>query len=377
MTTPPGYSGTETDTEGVSGNTGAASSGTQSTATNTETSTTGGFGGRANYGQTPDPNTLDTGTRDTSGAGQGTSTSFTPTSTAISGTLDTQTVGWPQTPGVTQAYRAPNTQVGYLDGTGSRDTTWTDRPLSDGSTRPDLMTTYTGTLDSYYVGAPTGPVGTGVPAAPGAAPTVAAGPGQITVNWTAVADPANAPVRGYVIRNSTGGTIFAGRADRSAIFDTVVPDQAYTFTVAARNDNGTGPFSAVSASVSAWNSEEADVSKPGGLAAANSANPIYKPDGTVVAGSGTLGTPGAPTGVTLAGAGAGKLNATWVAPTTGGKVVSYTVTLSTGQTLSVASTVLTAQFTGLTTGTATTARVTAVGTVFNTQSAASASVNVP
>lgn len=371
MTTPPGYAGNPIDTEGVSGNTGAASSGTQNRASNTETATPAGatFSG---------PNTAPpavTGTGDTTGT-NGTSTSFTPTSTLVSGTIDTQMLGWPQTPGVVQAFRAPDTKIGYLDGTGARDTTWTDRPLTDGTVRPDIMSNYPGTLETGNIGAPTGPVGTGIPAAPNA-PTLTAGNGSIKVTWTAPADPSNAPVLGYLILSSTGGTAYAGRADRSLNFDTVVPNQAYTFKVAARNVNGLGPFSAASASASAYNAEETDVAEPAGLWAQNTANPVYKPDGTFVAGTGLAGIPAAPTSPTLTAGAAGILNATWVAPTTGGKLTGYTVTLSTGQTKNVAAGTLTAQFTGLTTGTATTVRVTAVGPLGSTQSVASASVNVP
>jgi hypothetical protein len=368
---------TPVDTEGVSGNAGAAPLGSGRFASNADTSTPGGAGGGAT-GLTPNPNTAMSGTPDTSGAGQGQSATFTPVSTLLSGTLDTQSMGWPQTSGVTQAYRAPNTTIGVINGaTGALDTTRTDTPISDGSTRTDVMSIYTGTLDSNYIGAPTGPVGTGIPVAPGSAPTVVAGPGQVTINWaSAVADPSNAPVRGYVVMSSTGGTAFAGRGDRTVVFDTVTPNQAYTFRLAARNDNGVGPFSAASASVTPYNPEEPDVGKPGGIWAYNAINPIYKPDGTVVSGSGLAGTPGAPTSPVLTQGATGVLNCTWVAPA-GGKVKSYTVTLSTGQTKSVSSATLTTSFTGLTPTTSTTLRVTAVGTVGSTQSVASPAVLVP
>lgn len=377
MTTPPGYAGNPIDTEGVSGNTGAAPSGTQNRASNAETATPSGaaFGGGPT-GTAQNPNTAVSGTTETSGAGQGSSTSFTPVDTSLSGTLDTRTIGWPVTPGVTQAYRAADLKIGYLDGMGARDTTWTDRPLTDGTVRPNLMTNYPGTLESANIGAPSGPVGTGVPVAPGSAPTVVAGAGLINVFWTTVADPSNAPVRGYVVMSSTGGTAYASRTDRTVAFDTVVPNVGYTFRVAARNDNGLGPFSVASGSATAWNAEENDSGKPGGLWGANTANPIYRPNGTVVAGSGLAGTPGAPTSPVLTQGATGVLNAAWTAPV-GGKVVSYTVVLSTGQSKSVSSATVSTSFSGLTPTTATTFRVTAVGSVGSTQSAASASVNVP
>jgi hypothetical protein len=382
MTTPPGYNGAETDTEGVTGNTGSAPLGTQRVASNTDTTGPAGAGyGGGPTGQTPDPNTQVTGgTVDTSGFDTGSvATAYVPdVNPLISGTIDTRGVNWPPTPGVVQAYRAPNTTVGYLDGTGSRDTTWTDRPISDGNgaTRVDLQTNYTGTLDSYYIGAPAGPVGTGIPGTP-SAPTAVSGPRTAIVSWSAVADPSNAPVTGYVILGSTGGTTYAARNATSVTVQNLVPDQSYTFKVAARNINGIGPYSSASSAVTPYNPDEADVNKPGGFDAYSAQNPIYNPDGTVKVGSGTLGTPGAPTGVTLTQGAAGVLNVSWTAPTTGGKVVSYTVTLSTGQTKSVSSTTLSTSFSGLTTGTSTTARVTAVGTVFSTQSAASSAVNVP
>jgi hypothetical protein len=365
------------DTEGVSGNPGAASLGTQRIVGNAETATPAGAGyGGGPTGLVPNPNTAASGTPDTTGAGTSANVNFTPVSTALSGTNDTQLLGWPQTTGVSQAYRAPNTVVGALGGAGALDTTRTDSPITNGSARPDLMSIYTGTLESALIGAPTGPVGTGVPVAP-AAPTVTAGDGSVKVNWVAVADPANALVRGYIIQNNTLGTMYATRADSSVVFDTVVPDVQYTFKVAARNDAGLGPFSPASAAVSAYNAEEVDVNEPGGLRPYGAINPIYNPDGTAKVGSGTAGTPGAPTGVVETAGAVGVLNVAWVAPTTGGRVVSYTVTLSSGQSKSIAAGTLTAQFTGLTSTTPTTARVTAVGTVFNTQSAASASVNVP
>lgn len=362
MTTPPGYTGTEIDTEGVSGNTGAAASGTQYIASDTETSTPAGaaYGGGPT-GTTQDPNTVISSTPDTTNAGTSSNTTFTPTSTLLSGTIDTRPVGWPQTPGVAQAYRAPNSQVGYIDGAvGARDTTWTDRPLSDGSTRTDLMTEYTGTLESALIGAPTGPVGTAVPAAP-SAPTATAGPGTITVSWTPVADPTNGEVRQYLILSSTGGTIYAGRNATSAVFQNVLPDVQYTFKVAARCDAGIGAFSAASNAVGAWNPEENDASKPGGLWAANTVNPVYTPDGVIKAGTG--GRPTAPTALTLTTAATGSVVASWTASSGIAPAGGYTVTLSNGATHNVANSVATYTFTGQTSvGAVLSGYVAAVGT---------------
>lgn len=378
MTTPPGYAGNQTDTEGVSGNTGAASRGTQDRAANAETAITAGYGGDPDTGLKPDPLTqIATGTPDTSGTNSSNAAPWTPTSTLMTGTVETTSIGWPQTTGVAKAYRAPTQGIGYVDAVGAADTTWTDRPISDGSVRADFVQNMTGTLESALVGS-TGPTSALVPVAPGGTPTVVTGPRQVTVTWTGVADPhATAPVLGYVILGSTGGTTFVGDNQLSTVVTNLDPGQTYQFRVAARNKNGVGPYGALSAAIRPYNPDVPDVLKPAGLDAYSAQNPIYGPDGTVKAGSGTLGTPGAPTGVTLAGAGAGKLNVNWTAPA-GGKVVTYTVILSTGQTKTgILAGTTTTQFTGLTTGTATTARVTAVGTVGSTQSVVSASVNVP
>lgn len=376
MTTPPGYAGNQTDTEGVSGNTGAASRGTQDRAANTETATPAGYGGDPDTGLAPLAGTSATGTTDTSGTNSDNDAPFTASPNYLTGTVDTQTIGWPQTAGVTKAYRAPDTKIGYVGGAGAADTTWTDRPISDGTTRPDYVQNMTGTLESALIGS-TGPTSALVPVAPAGTPTAVTGPRQVTVSWTGVADPAaTAPVTGYVILGSTGGTTFVGENVTSAVVTNLDPGQTYRFRVAARNKNGVGPYGALSAAVRPYNPDVPDVLKPGGLDAYSAQNPIYGPDGSVKAGSGTLGTPGAPTGVTLTQGATGVLNVTWVAPA-GGKVQSYTVTLSTGQTKSVSAATLTTSFTGLTPTTPTTATVTAVGTVGSTQSAPSASVNVP
>lgn len=382
MTTPPGYNAgqSQIDTEGVVGEPGAAPLGTQRVASDTDTTGTGkGAYGGGPTGLTPDPNVAITHTPDTEGIGTGANGPYVPNvNPLLSGNVRTDMVGWPQTPGVTQAYRAPNTTIGYMS-VMERDTTRTDQPTSDGNgaTRVDLQTKYTGTLFSANVGAFSPAMGTGTPATPNA-PTVAAGPRSATVSWTAVADPSNAEILDYVILGSTGGTTFAPRNATSVVVTNLVPDTNYTFKVAARNVNGIGAFSAASATVQAWNPDEADYAKPGGLAAANTANPIYNPDGTFKAGSGLAGIPGTPAAPTLAAGAAGHLVVTWVAPTSGGELTSYTVTLSTGQSVTgLTPTTLTYNFGGLTTGTATTATVTAVGPLGSHTSAASNSVNVP
>jgi hypothetical protein len=381
VTTPPGYNASEIDTEAVVGETGAAPRGTQDRAADKDTTTTGsGAYGGGPTGLTQNPNTAISHTPDTEGIGTGANGPYVPNvNPLLSGTIDTETMGWPQTAGVTQAYRAPSMSVGYL--TGERDTTRTDQPTSDGlgSTKVETQTKYTGTLFSANVGAFSPAMGTGVPVAPSAAPTVAAGPRSVTVTWSGVTDPSNAKVLGYVVLGSTGGTTYAGRNATSVVVNNLVPDIDYTFRVAARNVNGIGPASAASSTVQAYNPDESDAARPGGLNAYWAQNPIYGPNGTIKSGSGTSGIPGAPAAPTLASGGsAGRLTVTWTAPISGGTLQSYTVTLSTGQTVTGLSTsTLTRTFTGLTTGTATTARVTAVGSIGSSQSAASSSVNVP
>jgi hypothetical protein len=379
MTTPPGYVGNQTDTEGVSGNTGAASRGTQDRAANTETSTTAAGGGWSQTGQAPDPNQQVTGgTTDTTGTNSSNAGPWTPSTNYVTGTVETQKIGWPETPGVTKAYRAPDTTIGYMGAAGSADTTWTDRPISDGSVRSDYVQNMTGTLESALIGS-TGPTSTLVPVAPAGTPTVTTGPRQVTVTWAAVADPdPTAPVTGYIILGSTGGTTYVGRNVTSAVVTNLDPAQTYQFRVLARNKNGEGPYGSLSAAVRPYNPDVPDVLKPGGLDPYWAQNAIYNPDGTFKAGSGLAGIPGAPGTPVVAGAGATKLNVTWTAPADAQDVRSYTVTLSSGQTKTgIAPGTLTTQFTGLATGTATTARVTAVGPLGSTQSAVSNSVNVP
>lgn len=382
MSTPPGYSGSNTDTSGVSGNTGPASRGTQDQASNTETATTGGVGGDPDTGLAPDPNTQATGTPDTSGT-NATNGPYVPTPPPLlSGTVDTQALGWPQTPGVTQAYRAPTQGIGYLGGAGSYDTTWTDRPLSDGSVRTDYGQSMTGTQESGNIGA-NGANGPGtsslVPVAPTGTPTVATGPRSVTVTWAAVADPAaTAPVLGYVILGSTGGTTFVGDNQLSAVVTNLDPGQTYKFRVAARNKNGVGPYGSLSAAVRPYNPDEADALNPGGLDPYWKQNPIYNADGTIKSGTGLAGKPGAPTSVVLSGTTTpGVVNVNWTAPASGGNILSYTVNLSSGQTKSVANNVTTAQFTGVSSASAITGTVTSEGAVADATSTASAAFGKP
>lgn len=375
MTTPPGYSGQEIDTEGVYGNAGAAPRGTQDRASNTDTSGTSAASGT----YTPNINPPITTTPDTEGIGTGANGPYVPNPPPLlTGTLDTQSIGWPLTPGVTQAYRAPTQGVGYLTGAGEFDTTRTDTPISDGSVRTDYTQSLSGTTETGSIGA-IGPVSTLVPVAPAGTPTVVSGPRTVAVTWATVADPdATAPVLGYVVVGSTGGTTYVNRGTTTATVQNLVPDQQYTFKVLARNRNGNGPLGTASAAVAPYNPDENDPGDPGGLDPYWKLNPIYGPDGTIKAGTGTAGRPGAPTGVVLTGnATVGGVVATWTAPVSGGIVLSYTVTLSSGQTKTVAATALTTTFTGVASATAITATVTSNGSVANATSSASAAFGKP
>lgn len=367
-TLPSDYAASNVDTEGVVGNAGAAPRGTESVAGDAETATFAPGGGGANV-QTG--GTI-TGTIDTSATNNGSYSAYVATPPPLlGGTNATDMVNWPQTPGVSQAYRAPTTGVGYLTGAGEQDTTRTDSPVSSGSaTPPDSSATlYTGTLDSYYIGSGVGPTTTNMPGTPGT-PSAAAGPRTATVSWSALSDPAGAEIKGYVIQGSTGGTTFAGRNATSVVVNDLVPDQSYTFKVAGRNDNGLGVFSAASNAVAPWNPDETDPGNPGGIAPYNQVNPIYSPDGSIKAGSG--GRPLAPTGLTLAvNSTTGNVVCNWTASAGIAPVGGYTVTLSNGSTHNVANSVVTYTFTGQTSLVPLTGKVTAIGSTAggNTDSA--------
>lgn len=459
MANPSDYPASNVDTEGVYGNAGAAPRGTEGTsAADTETSTFAAGGGGANV---ITGGTL-TGTVDTEGVYGGNYNNYVPTPPPLQGgTIGTDMVGWPQTPGVNPAYRAPTVGIGYLTGAGAYDTSHTDTPVSSGLGTPPVDTEYlySGTLDSYSIGSGVGPTTTTLPSVP-ATPTAAAASRGALVSFTGVSDPSGAPVKGYVILGSTGGTTYVAKNVTSVYVNDLVPDQLYTFKIAARNDNGLSAFSAASNAVAPYNPDEPDVGKPGGIAPYNQVNPIYAPDGTIKTGTGgvpfaptafaiatnstngnvvatwtkstgiapsggykvtlsnagtvtvansvatatltgqsnngvltgtvtALGTtnavsntasltgdPTTMTAPTLVGAGATNLTASWAASSPAA-VGGYTVTLSSGQTHTVAAGVLTWAFTGLTTGTATTATVKAIGRVDTITSPNSASVTVP
>lgn len=384
MTTPPGYAGSDLDTSGASGNPGSASRGTQDRASVAETSTPAGAGyGGGDDGLSPDENLqIDEGTFETSGTNGTNTDPWSPSTNYLDTTDETSMVNWPQTPGVDPAYRAPAHGIGYLGAAGSADTTWTDRPLSDGNPRSDYGQNVTETIESANIGS-NGAAGLGtsslVPAAPSGTPVAADGERSVSLTWSAVANPhSTAPVLGYVILGPTGGTTFVGRDVHTAVVTNLVPGQDYQFRVAARNKNGLGPYSSLSTVATPYNPDEPDVNKPGGLNAYWAQDPIYDPDGTIKAGSGLQGRPGAPTSVTLAGDGVvGHVVGSWTPPASGGRVLSYTLTLSSGQTKTVSNTTTTTTISGVSSATAITGIVRSNGAITNATSSASGAFGKP
>jgi hypothetical protein len=270
----PGYEAGERDTEAVTGNPGPAATGTQYVASDKDTEGATG-GSRAGEPHNPPVTPFDT-----SASNGGVSGPQAPT--GMHRTLDTTLFSVGGTPTADPAYRAPeNIAPGS-----TYDTTRTNVQPGGSETNPVPQSyAYTGTQDSYSIGA----AGSGTGANPPAAPTnvtAVSGPREITVSWTPVADVTGDKTRDYVILDNAGGTTFAPANATSVKVTTVDPSHFYTFQVAARNRDGLGAYSAPSAPVRAYNPDEPDPLKPAGLAAANTVNPIYRPDGSIVAGTG-------------------------------------------------------------------------------------------
>lgn len=320
----PGYEVDPKDTEAVYGNTGAAPTGTQFKASNADTSGTSLGAGAYN----PKPPAVTPFETDATNGG----VSGPAASTALSGTLDTTQPGTGGIPLANPAYRAP----GATPPGETRDTTRTDVQPGGSVTNP-VPTSYnqSGTTETASIGA----TGTGTGVSTPAAPTgvkATSGPRTVTVAWNPVADVAGDPVLDYVVLADDGGTAFAPRNATSHKVDWLDPSRMYTFKVAARNKAGLGAYSAASTAARPYNPDEPDPLRPGGLDPANVVNPIYRPDGTFVAGTG--GTNSAPTDVTATAGAAGSLTVTvsWTAPDTGEAPTGYTVTASDGTTAQVA-----------------------------------------
>jgi len=357
------------DTTGVVGEPGAAPIGTAATsAKDVDTSTAAG----AAYGSLtarPGP-PLEAVTKDTEATYGGRAVNDpTAVQPLLARTLETNNGGGSPIVQANPVYRAPAV---LLSPAVTYDTTWTDRPISDGLTHTPSANTVGGTLETGNVGAVPAPVSHNTPPAP-SAPTVAAASRGVQVTWVAPTPVSGAPTLGFMIQSDTGGVRYANADQVTKFFDTVTPGQAYKFRVAARNYNGWGAFSALSLAATPYNPDETDVGKPAaGITVDNRANPIYRPDGTVVAGTG--GWPTTPKTVAAVQASATSATVTWTAPDYGLPLTSYVVTASTGQTATVSGTTLTATITGLTTGTPVTFTVKAVNTKGNFTSVASNSV---
>jgi hypothetical protein len=197
----------------------------------------------------------------------------------------------------------------------------------------------------------------GLPAAPTV--TVAGGDGMATVTWTAVPDVTGHPVTGYVVTTMDGTTSTALPATDATT--TTLPvtgltnGTAYTFSVAAVNDLGTGPVG-TSAAVTP--------------AAPVTPTPTPTPEPPAPGGGGGVPAPpapvapGAPT-LGMVTAGDAKIDVTWSAPASdgGSPITDYVVTVYKDADGKVAVTAKTsdtsAAFTGLINGTGYTVEVAA------------------
>jgi hypothetical protein len=177
------------------------------------------------------------------------------------------------------------------------------------------------------------------PTAPGQATnvTATAGHGAATVTWSA---PSGGGATSYIVTPYIGSTAQAPTTvtgtppATTTTINGLTAGTAYTFTVQATNNNGNGPVSAQSNSVT--------------------------PTGAIA--------PSAPTGVTASPAG-GEVQVSWTAPNANGSpITGYTVTPYVGTTAQTAFTInngsaSTATVTGLTLGTAYTFTVAAANSV--------------
>jgi hypothetical protein len=167
------------------------------------------------------------------------------------------------------------------------------------------------------------------PSVPGA-PTIGtatAGNTSATLTWSAPTNQGSSPITGYLITPSSGPTVTVGNVSSDDITG-LTNGTAYTFTVSAINDVGTGDPSAASNSVT--------------------------PEATA---------PGAPT-IRTATAGNATATVNWTAPTSdgGSPITGYVITPSSGPAVDVGN-VTTDNITGLNNGTAYTFTVAAINSV--------------
>lgn len=298
---------------------------------------------------------------DTSGAAMVAATGWTPVGTGMTESPETVVA---TVVSVEPAYKAPPGPVAGV----IKDTTLTDSPVGNGvaDTVLNAALAMTGTRETGSFGA-VAAGSSALPVAP-SAPTLISGDRYVQVSWVAVADPhATAPVTQYVIESDTGGHVYAGRNATSVRVENVTGGRAQKYRLAASNKNGDGPYSPLSAaSVSPGNE---DLVRPSTLSADNIVNPIYRQDGTIVQGS--YGAPKPPGKPTVAAGATTTANVTWTAPTSGQPSGGYDVKASTGQSVHVGPTLLTANVPGLTLTNVITFTVTAVGQLQSATSPAS------
>lgn len=123
---------------------------------------------------------------------------------------------------------------------------------------------------------------TAVPPAPTTG-TAVAKDRAVRVVWTNPDLAQTDDIDGYVIQSDTGGTRYVPGGLTAMDFENVVPGQSYRFRVAAFNEAGIGEFSGWSNAIVPLNYDETPT---GSLDPANTINPIYNSDGTIVAGTG-------------------------------------------------------------------------------------------
>ena len=318
---PPEYTAGQRDTTGVYGGLGKSPVTSQIAGT---VDTEGPMGGHRSVEPTPPPAAY----FDTSGTtGSNTPANFHPTHTPVV-EFDTTMPSVGGSPVSNPAYRAPGRSAPVTE----YDTTRTDQQPGGSLTNPIPSAMTVINQDMTQLGSPAygGPPTPGsVPAAP-SAPTAVDSSRGVVVSWAPVADPAGDKVRQYVVMGSDGGTTVAPANATSVTVEDITPDINYTFRVSAVNRAGQGPYSPPSNAAQAYNPDAPDKNRPAGLEAANIVNPIYRPDGSFMPGTGGTNTAPTITAATAGAAGSMQVTVTWTAPTTGRTPTSYLVKASDG-----------------------------------------------